>query len=234
MTRTVSESNLSTLAARARLKPRDKPYFRKIDIGLHLGYGKGTTPGGKWSLRKYLGAERYKRETLGIADDHVAADGVRVLSFAQAVRRALDRAAGPPIGPLTVAEAMEAYFERLEQKGKRAVEARARADRHIVKALGDRPVDSLTRDMLDLWLAGLVRGKDADAKRASQASANRILTILKAGLNQALKDKKAAPNDAWRHCEPFADVNKPRLRFFSMEESRRLLNAAQGGAVHRL
>jgi hypothetical protein len=94
MTRTVAHTNLSTPAARQRLKPRLKPYWQAIDPGLHLGYRKAPV-GGRWCVRIYLGGCRYQLTTFAIADDHVAADGERVMNFAQAKRRALDLAAEP-------------------------------------------------------------------------------------------------------------------------------------------
>jgi integrase len=68
----------------------------------------------------------------------------------------------------------------------------------------------------------------AEEIRARRASANRVLTILKAGLNQAFRDDQCASDRAWKAVEPFNDVNKPRIRFFDRDEIRRLLNAAQG------
>jgi hypothetical protein len=111
MTRTVAHSNLSTPAARGRLKPREKPFWQAIDPGVHLGHRRALV-GGQWCVRVYLGGCRYQLTTFAIADDHVAPDGDRVMNYAQAKRRALDLAAAPAPGPLTVAEAMAAYFER--------------------------------------------------------------------------------------------------------------------------
>jgi hypothetical protein len=41
VSRTAREVNLSTRAARERLKSSGKPYYRSLDHGLHLGYRKG-------------------------------------------------------------------------------------------------------------------------------------------------------------------------------------------------
>jgi hypothetical protein len=80
VSRTAREVNLSTRAARERLKPSGKPYYRSLDQGLHLGYRKGVR-GAAWVTRWYVGAEVYKVESLeGRPDDVLEADGVTVLS----------------------------------------------------------------------------------------------------------------------------------------------------------
>ena len=58
MSRTIREVNLSTRAARDRLKPSGKPYYRSLDQGLHLGYRRGLR-GAAWVMRWYVGAEAY-------------------------------------------------------------------------------------------------------------------------------------------------------------------------------
>ena len=80
MSRTTREVNLSTRAARQRLKPAGKPYYRSLDQGLHLGYRKGVR-GAAWVTRWYVGAEVYKVESLegrpdDVIDAHVAVRGV--------------------------------------------------------------------------------------------------------------------------------------------------------------
>jgi hypothetical protein len=116
MTRVVSHSNFSTPASRARLRPRAKPFWQALDCGVHLGAG---AVGGHWVVRQYLGGQKYSIRTFAIADDHRTADGAEVMSYAQARRHALEPAAAPPIGPLDVKGAMQNYFARLEQKGKK-------------------------------------------------------------------------------------------------------------------
>jgi hypothetical protein len=54
VSRTTREVNLSTRAARERLKPSGKPYYRSLDQGLHLGYRKGLR-GAAWVTRRYVG-----------------------------------------------------------------------------------------------------------------------------------------------------------------------------------
>jgi integrase len=234
MSKTVREKKLDSPAARAKLKASGKPYWRSIDPGLHLGYRKGLA-GGVWVLRRYLGNEKYKVETIGAADDHSTADGATVLDFFQAQRKARELAAQSraPVsaqGPLTVSAALEAYFERLEHEGSKSLaDARGRAKIHVLPKLGNIAVTDLSRDMLSKWLAGLAgKHDDDDAIRARRASANRVLTILRAALNQAFRDGKVASDVAWRTVKPFREVDAPRLRYFTKAEVTRLINAAQG------
>ena len=84
VSRTAREVNLSTRAARERLKPSGKPYYRSLDQGLHLGYRKGVR-GAAWVMRWYVGAETYKVESLeGQPDDVLEADGATALTWSQA------------------------------------------------------------------------------------------------------------------------------------------------------
>ena len=64
MAKTVRDSRLDSRAAREKLKPSGKPYFRDLEPNLHLGYRKGKH-GGKWVMRRYVGDERYVVETIG-------------------------------------------------------------------------------------------------------------------------------------------------------------------------
>jgi integrase len=234
MSKTVRERKLDSPAARAKLKASGKPYWRSIDPGLHLGYRKGLS-GGVWVLRRYLGNEKYKIETIGPADDHSAANDDTVLDFFQAQRKARQitayaKAPATVQGPLTVSTAMEAYFERLAHEGSKSLaDARGRAKIHILQKLGNIAVSDLTRDTLAKWLAELAGKPDDDAAiRARRASANRVLTILRAALNQAFRDGKVASDVPWRTVKPFREVDAPRLRYFAKAEVVRLMNAAQG------
>jgi hypothetical protein len=174
MPRTVREKRLDSPAARAKLKHSSKPYWRAVDTGLHLGYRKGLN-GGRWVLRRYLGKETYHVETIGIADDHSAADGASILDFFQAQRKAREVAAlakSPAKTVFTVAAAMNAYFARLEHEGSRSLaDARRRARFHILPGLGDILVADLTRDAISRWLTGMAGkaqdGQDDDAVRQS-------------------------------------------------------------------
>ena len=87
MARTARNSALETRTARARLRIRRTPYFAKIAKGLRLGYYRGAVAG-SWVARCYRGAGVYATEALGIADDTLEADGVKVLDYWQAQEHA--------------------------------------------------------------------------------------------------------------------------------------------------
>jgi integrase len=63
--------------------------------------------------------------------------------------------------------------------------------------------------------------------RARRASANRVLTILKAALNHAYDEGHVANRDAWgRKLKPFRDVEVARVRYLSVADAMRLINAS--------
>jgi integrase len=250
MARKVKDSNLDSPDARRKLKPRDQLYVRSIDRGLHLGYRRPKTMPGTWWARHYLGNGKYEPELLGIANDASDADGLKILDFWQAQTKAREgmaqrvRDAFGATGPLTVNQALDLYFESKEGEGRDTTDARCRADLHIVPAIGERECASLTTADFREWLQKLarqaprVRAKDGQAHkfrntegdkkelaRRRQASANRVWTILRAALNHAFNDGKIPTDAAWRKAKPFKGVNTARLRYLSMDETRRLVNA---------
>ena len=54
-----------------------------------------------------------------------------------------------------------------------------------------------------------VEASDADAVRARRATANRVLTILKAALNHAFTEGHAVSDEAWRKVKPFRQADAP-------------------------
>ncbi|HEX3860455.1 MAG TPA: site-specific integrase [Stellaceae bacterium] len=255
MARTVRDANLETRTARSRLKAASKPYYRAIDPGLHIGYRKGVA-GGKWVMRWYVGEGDYKLETLTTADDSADADGVAVLDFRQAQAMIRERhveyrrvARGLPAkdGPYTVSACLDEYIAFLEGNRKSARDARYRCNALIVPTLGDIACVDLTATRLRRWLedaattAPRLRSRkgaetryreidddDDEQRRRRRASANRVLTILKAALNRAWRDGKIASDDAWRRVEPFEEADAARVRYLAIDECRRLINAAEG------
>ena len=63
--------------------------------------------------------------------------------------------------------------------------------------------------------------------RKRRATANRILTVLKAALNHAWKAGNIASDDAWRRVKPFKGVEAAHVRYLSEAECVRLVNACE-------
>ncbi len=68
---------------------------------------------------------------------------------------------------------------------------------------------------------------DPEAVRARRASANRILTILKAALNHAYHENHIANDEAWRKAKPFREVDSAVVRYLTGPEAKRLANACE-------
>jgi integrase len=251
MARKVRDSNLETRTARSRLRVRHKPYFRLIEPGLHLGYRRLASGPGTWIARRYSGGGSYTVKNLTtadnrlvIADDYSEPDGDRILSFAQAQEKAQARHVhAERFGRLTVRDAVESYLESKEADGRDVVDSRCRANAHIYPTLGDIECEELTTDTLRKWHRALAKalprtrskpGKEQryrafsgekEAVRQRQASANRVMTILKAALNQAFDNGKVASDAAWRKVKRFKGVDAARLRYLTVAEANRLINA---------
>jgi integrase len=242
MARRVRDKGLESRSARTKLKASGKPYYKAIGEGLHLGYRKNATVG-KWVARIYVGDQKYEVKTIATADDYEDADGQRVLTFWQAQDRARELA-GKKVytGPFRVRDAVEAYLNYLGDRTT-AYDGRIRFEKHVLPALGDKPLGELTADNIRHWHRELARSlpliprsgsqtrevdfSDPEQARKRKVSANRVLTILKAALNRAFKDGKIDSDLAWRRVDPFENVDRSRNRYLTIAECQRLLNAAE-------
>jgi integrase len=191
---------------------------------------------------------KYRTSTLGLADEVEFADGVRVLSYeqAEAKARAMVEApnGGSKIERLTVRQALERYIDHKRDLGQPVADVLSRGTVHIVPPLGDLVVAELTAETLRKWLATMAaqpaqtRSKDNkpqfrsapksdEALRARRATANRVLTMLKAALNHAYDEGHVANRDAWgRKLKPFRGVGAAKVAYLTVAQAQRLINAA--------
>lgn len=245
MARQSRSSKLETRNARTKLAVSKHPYWVSVRPSLHLGYYKGKR-GGAWVARyRPDGIARYYRHTLGAADDTQDANGLDVLSYGQAQRAAMafadnfaHKEAGQSLVPLTVSDAVQDYLKNFE--GKSLAETSRVCERYILPALGNIRLDRLNKNRIQTWHRDLAKaapmlrtGRNADKlntrvltdPRPRQATANRILTVLKAALNRAWENGHAQDADPWRKVKPFKDVDAGREQYLSELEAQRLINA---------
>lgn len=251
MPRTLRDAKLDTRSARFRLSARREPYWRSISHGLAIGYRKGAK-GGTWIARHYTPDAGRRFNALGAADDVTDADSVHVLNFSQAQEAARAWFAALArqdrtetiAGPYTVGKALDDYVADYKRRGGKAVdrlEAVIRA--HIRPALGKVLLRDLTRRQVENWHAKLAKapprlrtkpgekqrhGKldtSPEGVRRRRSTANRLLTILKAALNLARHNRCIDTDDAWAMAKPFREVDAPKIRYLSDDETRRLVNA---------
>jgi len=255
MPRSARKTSLESRTARARLQKRRAPYFVKIAKGLRLGYYRGSAAG-TWIGRRYRGEGRYNTIALGLADDLTQADGSKVFDFWQAQGAARQWAEKQRLidegvvlrGPYSVANAVADYLAAVRAEKGPAAERGAGYifNASILPELGAVLVEKLTTDRLLRWRNSLaIRPKrvrtrrgatrpatreienDDDARRKHKATANRILTMLKAALNRAFQAGRAASDQPWRRVKPFAKVDEAVVRYLSADEARRLVNACR-------
>src|SRR5262249_48088842 len=254
MARTVRDANLETRTARLRLAIRSEPYWRGLEKAFALGYRRRGR-GGTWLARRRQAEGGDAEHRIGTTDDLQDADGVAVLDYGQAQRaaRAWGRAARGRedgqemrIGPYTAADATADYLKEFEGRGGTSVyEPRRAAETHVLPPLGAALMGKLTAKKIEDWPRGLAAkpalarskpgrkpnhrkaDKSADGLRKRRATANRILTVLKAALNHAWKSGHVASDDAWRRVKPFRAVETARVRYLSEAECVRLVNACE-------
>jgi integrase len=148
-----------------------------------------------------------------------------------------------------VRECLAEYLIWLQGHRKTGGDARYRVDTHIAPKLGDIQCNRLTTAEIQKWLRDLAASRarlrskkdakkpnlreldkdDHDAIRRRRSSANRTLTVLKAALNRAWREGKIPSDEAWRRVEPFEEADAARVRYLTVAEAKRLLNASDPG-----
>ncbi|HEY5964318.1 MAG TPA: site-specific integrase, partial [Xanthobacteraceae bacterium] len=251
MARTAKNAKVDSRSARLKLPARREPYWTKLQSGGHLGYRRIAT-GGFW-IARYRDQASGKRtyEALGSADDFADHDAENVFSFDAAqelarkyFKRRVALLAGdwtPDNETLTVRQAMDLYLADFEKRGgKGMAQARSVINAHILPALADVAVARLTRARLVSWRDDIANGsarvrskrngpvkfrKARSQKRQRQSTANRILTVLKAGLNFVRNEGRVSCRPVWELVKPFRNVDTSRVRYLDDNEARMLVKA---------
>ncbi len=249
--RTIRNSKIDTRSARLKLLQRREPYWTVISVGCALGYRKGAV-NGSWiaRFRDDTGSQHY--ESLGGADDARDSDNLTVFSFAEAQtlaraffeRKARENAGDfvQTSGPFVVADAIELYLTAYERRGGKSLDLMiSKVRTYILPQLGAQPVAKLAKARIERWLheiaesparvrtrpgaAQRYRGPivGPDDRRKRKATANRVLTVLKAALNHAYQEGRVPHDDAWRRIKAFREADAARVCYLPDEDCRRLV-----------
>jgi len=236
MARKIRDADLDSRTAREKLSIRGRLHYRRIQTNLAIGYRRLRGRSGTWTARHYIGKGEYAYDVIGEADDRSDANNVTIFSFDQAVEKAralsterANQAAGIH-APLTVEAAMAAYITHLDHNGKQTDQTERTAKKYIIPLLGQYEVAKLTSEQLNEWKAKIAampaKGKRPFDPVARKSSANGTLAKLRAALNLAFHAGKVPSNQAWMSLKKFKGVDRQRDRFLSVDESKRLINAA--------
>lgn len=252
MGRSVVEAAVTTRNARSKLAVGKNTHWRAIDRGLHLGYRKGRD-GGTWIGRRRRREGGYEERRLGQADDMLDADDRAVFTYSQALKRTRAWHASCSLKEsgeaeeaepsLTIAQVMHSYLQWYALHRKGLATTRNAIETHVLPALGKIEVCKLTTARVRRWHQALADSParvrpatgaapafraasgDPNAVRARKATANRVLTILKAALNRAYNEGLLPSAELWQRVRPFAGVEIARLDYRSEAECGRILNA---------
>lgn len=248
------ESRTARLALSVRTEPHWKSLDGGLALGYRRNKRGGAWLARRWDAEKagYREAAIGKADDVQDADDQTVFSFSQAQTAAREWWRREERVAAGleavAAGPYTVEAALRDYFAARERKGSKGVYSDSRyADTRIVPDLGGVEIGKLTTARIRRWHEGLaakpklVRSRagaetrrsveldhdDPEAVRARRASANRILTILKAALNHAYHENHVGNDEAWRKAKPFREVDSAVVRYLTGPEAKRLVNACE-------
>lgn len=247
MARTARAGDLETRTPRLKLKVQKKPYWSRTGKGgVHIGYRRrkpyGKDANGSWLVRRYTGTT-YETEVFAEADDFSEADGLSILSYAQAMERL-----GTELSELqrrtryTVQDAVDDYLTYLKLNGKSASETEGALKHYAVRYFGpDRALSDLTRDDFAKWPAWALENpppgrrkkpsppkkltpeESADALRRRKERINRVLNSVLACFNRAYENEHVPSREAWNRLRRFRGTEQPRKRWLDLKECTQLM-----------
>ena len=238
---------------RARKAPYWTPITRGCALGYRKG-AKGGTWIAK-IVRDGLRRETRLGPADDVVDvnEQLAVEGSLALGHAQAQEKAREwfakvarEEAGDAIaGSYAVHDAMKEYLRDYKGRSGKALDRMTyNIDAHILPALGNVQVSKLSHRKIEEWRHGIAESPlrlrtrkgeaqkfrdlstdDPEALRRRKHTANKILTTLKAALNHVHAQHSFPNSDAWMKVKPFRNVDVPKVRYLTDDESRRLVNA---------
>lgn len=94
-------------------------------------------------------------------------------------------------------------------------------DRHIVTALGEMPIDAITRDVLVQFRAGLAKYRSAGGMALNASSINRVMTILHSIVEYACHEHKLS--SPWERIKKLKE-EKTHVEPFTLTEVKAMIN----------
>jgi integrase len=257
MARQHQSARLQTREARLKLAPRHEPYWYEVERGRSIGYHRGRRGGSWRLREFVDGAYRKRtlgraddrndadgtrilsfndviRLVLkGREDGNYGAAGSRRIHVDVTVEDALqDHLEARKVR----CSAEDLQKDRIciealivpSRAGRRGSELTEEERRRLKHSLRGKLVGELTTADLRRWRDSRVpHTDDREVRRRSQATANKVWSILRAALNLAYQNEKTPSDQAWRRITPFKNVDRPQTRFLGADECRRLVEVAE-------
>ena len=149
-----------------------------------------------------------------------------------------------PLGRYTLHHAIADYVKHMDGRATKQQTAE-RLAAYVPADLLNKDLSKITTDDLTAWHRATARSlprvrssegetnhrrvnlDDGEVARRRKVSANRVLNQLRAALNFAFHSGKVATDAAWKRVRPFRNVTTARVRYLTVAESKRLLNACE-------
>jgi integrase len=229
-------TNIDTVSARAKLKPRREPYWLKLTKGNYIGFRKMTAASvGSWSARamdEATGKEGFK--ALGdFADlpEHKRLDAAT--TEARVWFEHLGK--GGRATSTTVTDVCGRYVAHLKatKTAKAAADADARFKVYVLDdaKLAATAVDKLTPLIVEKWRKTLqARPTKSGGNRGELRTAstlNRDMSCFRAALNLAIIDGALTSDFAWRgKLLPIKDADRRRELYLDKDQRRKFIENA--------
>lgn len=219
---------ISSKTQRGKLKPRREPYWHKLQLGGYLGYRR-TKHGGTWVARCRTKNSKQQYESFGELSEY--SDGEQ---FDEAQKLCWDwfKSLGAKTGAAYIInDVIDDYVKHIEINNSpaSAKDIQQRLAKHAKPKLGNIRITKLSMADVSGWRDSLVRlSDDKEDVRKSKDGANRLLSMLKAGLNLAYRKDIVGTDKAWRRVSAFKDVGIARKIFLTNKQAESLLKTTNG------
>lgn len=244
MTRTIS-----TVTARAKLKPRREPYWFRINKGFYLGFRKMTaTSEGTWILRTTT-EDNTKDSYKALGDFSQLPDSQRFDAAQNEAMKLVEHIGkGGITKPKTMKDVCDNYAAHLRQTKTEnaAKDAERRFNGYVLdeERFAKLELSKLTPAHIDTWRKQLVsrpvkqghRGTarkadgytlDKQQRRRTPSTLNRDMTPFRAALNLAFEEGWTTTDFAWRgKLKPLEDADKQRELYLDRDQRIKFIGKA--------
>jgi integrase len=228
---------IQTVSGRERLKVRHEPHWTLVRRGCFLGFVKRSeSSSGAWRAR-YRDDQTGKRTSHSLgAFDHLPPNERYGAALAAAESWFKHMGAGGTSDALTVLEVCERYVKHLrdERRIDAAKDAEGRFRRWVPEGstFGRIAVAKLTHAHVRDWRTRLTNAPlipqnkklKAPPKPRSESAVNRDMTVLRAALNFALRERHVTTDAAWGVAlKPIRNAGSRRSAYLDSDQRRALI-----------